>query len=622
MSRESDNQSRYDGLPFRRARGGPGAMLSAPVEKAKDLKGTLKRLARYLLPHRSRLIFVGISAIFSTAFTISAPKIMGLAITELFRASIIDADIKSLDFRLIYIVLISLIVLYISSSVFRYIMAYLMASVSQETVYALRRDVSDKLHRMPIRWFDNRSHGDILSRVTNDLENIANTMQQSLTELISAGFSMLGVIIMMIIISPLLTALSIIVLPLSVFMTRTIARKSQRFFVRQQNVLGQLNGHVEEIITGHLELKAFGAEEESISEFLVHNEELNELGWKANFISGLIMPFMHVINNLGYIIVAVAGGILVSSGKMVIGDIQAFIQYSKQFGHPVIQVSQIINIIQSTIASAERVFEILDDPEVVKDIIDDDISGFQRNSINGHVQIKEMDFSYVKEFPLIKNLNLDVRQGQSVAIVGPTGAGKTTLVNLLMRFYDIDSGSISIDDMDTRQMSITKLRSIFGMVLQDTWLFQGSIFDNIAYGCENPAYAEVVDASRAAQADHFIRTLPEGYDTIINEEGSNISAGQKQLITIARAFLKDPSILILDEATSSVDTRTEVLIQHAMRNLMKGRTSFIIAHRLSTIKDADTILVMDSGQIIEQGSHRALLDKNGFYADLYYSQYR
>ncbi len=623
VGKDTGRQGNYDGLPFRRHRGGPGAALAAPVEKAKDVKATLKRLAIYLIPHRSRLIFVVFTALLSTSFTIAAPKIMGMAITELFRASVTDADISSLDFGLIYKVILSLIILYFASSAFRYIMSYLMVSVSLKTTFTLRKDVFEKLHRLPISWFDSHSHGDILSRVTNDLDTVANTMQQSLTELVTALFSMTGVIIMMIIISPLLTLVSIITLPLSILMTRTIARKSQRFFVRQQKVLGRMNGHVEEMITGHQVVKAFGGEEPSVKKFLVYNEELNELGWKANFISGLVMPLMHVINNLGYIIIAVAGGILVAAGRMLIGDIQAFIQYSKQFGQPVIQVSQIINIIQSTIASAERVFEILDENEELQDNNNLDSGSYiNKDRYRGHVQISGMDFSYYPDKPLISDLNLEVSDGQSVAIVGPTGAGKTTLVNLLMRFYEISKGSIAVDGTDTKKISRDRLRSIFGMVLQDTWLFQGTIYENIAYGCDNPSREAVIKASKAAQSDYFIRTLPDGYDTVINEEGSNISSGQKQLITIARAFLTDPAILILDEATSSVDTRTEVLIQHAMRNLMKGRTSFVIAHRLSTIKDADIIIVMNEGRIIEQGSHRELLLSKGFYADLYHSQYR
>ncbi len=622
MERDKNRSGQYDALPFRRPRGGPGAALAAPVERAKDARRTLKRLSSYLKPHKTRLFLVAFTAILSTVFTIAAPKIMGLAITELFRASVSEGNPGSLDFSLIYKVLIALTVLYLLSSAFRYIMSYIMASVSLETTFTLRKDITDKLHRLPISWFDRHSHGDILSRVTNDLDTVANTMQQSITELVIAGFSMAGVILMMIIISPLLTIVSIVVLPLSILMTRTIAKKSQRFFVRQQKVLGQMNGHVEEMITGHELVKAFGREQSSLKRFLVYNEELNQLGWKANFISGLVMPLMHVINNLGYIIIAVVGGILVAAGKIPIGDIQAFIQYSKQFGQPVIQVSQIINIIQSTIASAERVFEVLDETEERRDNYSaGQKTGISPGSFMGHVEIKKLYFSYETEKPLLQDLNLQVLKGQSVAIVGPTGAGKTTLVNLLLRFYEINSGIIMVDGIDIRNISRNILRSIFGMVLQDTWLFQGTLYDNIAYGCDNPSKDAVLKASKAAQADHFIRTLPDGYSTIINEEGSNISAGQKQLITIARAFLKDPAILILDEATSSVDTRTEVLIQNAMRNLMKGRTSFIIAHRLSTIKNADIILVMNRGQIIEQGSHRHLLRTGGFYAELYRSQY-
>jgi ATP-binding cassette subfamily B protein len=593
-------------------------MLGMPPEKAKDFQGTLRRLAGYLGPRRGRLALVGLSAIFATSFTIAAPKIMGLAITELFRGAM---AMPGIDFNLILRVIIILAALYTGGALFNYLTAMLMAGIAQETVLDLRTAVSAKLHRLPIAWFDRRSHGDILSRVTNDLDTVAATLQQSLAELLSATVTMVGVVVMMLLISPLLTAATILVLPLSMITTRTIAKISQRFFVRQQKVLGALNGHVEEMIGGHQVVAAFGGEERSIEAFDVMNRELRDLGWKANFIAGLVMPLMHIVNNIGYIIVAVSGGVLVVRGSLPIGDVQAFIQYARHFGQPIVQLAQIINIIQSTIAAAERVFELLDESEQSADPLPRALP----EPLRGEVAMEQLRFSYDPERPLLEGLDLHVQPGQSVAIVGPTGAGKTTLVNLLMRFYDSQGGHILVDGVDIRELGREQLRAVFGMVLQDTWLFKGSIRENIAYGRDSTLQAsddeDIQRAAQAAQADHFIRTLPDGYDTILNEDAGNISEGQRQLITIARAFLVDLPILILDEATSSVDTRTELQIQHAMRALLKGRTSFIIAHRLSTIRDADIILVMHDGRIVEQGSHDALLAANGFYAELYRSQF-
>jgi ATP-binding cassette, subfamily B, multidrug efflux pump len=656
-----------------------GPPMGRPVEKAKDFKGTLKRLTKYLMPRRTNLMLVLITAIISTIFSIVSPKVMGNATTKLFeglmakgqyamslfkpeniqktlnmpdlpqslRKLIMDMisnpqaaqqsgtpkmDITNvdpevwkfisnngpkIDFGYIGNIILILIGLYLISAAFGYIQQYIMAGVAQKTVFDMRSDVNEKLNRLPLKYFDSRTHGEILSRVTNDLDTVANTLQQSLTQLITSVVTIVGIIIMMLSISPLLTLVTIVTLPLSVIATMTIAKKSQGYFKDQQKILGELNGHVEEMYTGHRIVKAFGHEKKSINEFNEINEKLYKVGWKAQFISGVIMPVIMFVNNIGYVLVAVVGGILVTKGKIKIGDIQAFIQYSRQFGQPIVQTANIVNILQSTVAAAERVFEILDETEEVSESQDAKVIELPK----GEVKFQNVKFGYKETEALMENLNIDVKQGQTIAIVGPTGAGKTTLVNLLMRFYEIQNGSITIDGVDIRDLRRGDLRTMFGMVLQDTWLFTGSIKDNIAYSREGATFEEVVRAAKAAHADHFIRTLPEGYDTVLNEEASNISQGQKQLLTIARAILADPAILILDEATSSVDTRTEVQIQRAMKNLMEGRTSFVIAHRLSTIRDADLILVMNSGSIIEQGNHLELLEKGGFYADLYNSQF-
>lgn len=601
-------------------RGGPMGPMGRPAEKAKDFKGTLKRLIGYLRPRQYRLLAVLGLSILSTVFSIVSPKIMGKATTSLFE----DLMLKfrhvpgaAVDFHYILHIVYILAGLYIISAFFMYVQQYIMAGVAQKTVYDLRQDVNLKLSRLPLKFFDARTHGEILSRVTNDIDNIATTLQQSLTQLITAVVTLAGVLIMMLTISPWLTLIFLVVLPLSALVTKAAASRSQKFFAGQQKALGELNGHVEEMYTGHQIVKAFGHEGESIDEFNAINEKLYEAGWKAQFISGIIMPLLTFINNIGYVLVSVVGGIFVIHKTITIGDVQAFIQYSRQFTQPIVQTANIINIIQSTIASAERVFEILDEAEEIPDRKDSRVI----ESPRGEVQFRNVKFAYQEDVPLIENMNIEVKSGQTIAIVGPTGAGKTTLVNLLMRFYEIDGGAIKVDGVDIRDMKRGALRSIFGMVLQDTWLFNGSIRDNIAYGRVDATEEGIVQAARAAHADHFIRTLPEGYDTILNEEASNISQGQKQLLTIARAILADPAILILDEATSSVDSRTEVLIQKAMTTLMKKRTSFVIAHRLSTIRDADLILVMNEGSVIEKGTHPELLAQGGFYADLYNSQF-
>ncbi|MFP3510485.1 ABC transporter ATP-binding protein [Peribacillus sp. SIMBA_075] len=587
-------------------------------QKAKDFKGTLRRLLAYLKPRRNKLIAVFFAAIMSTIFMIVGPKIMGTAITELFEGAygkFQGIPGAAINFDKIGQILLLLAGLYVLSSLFNYVQQYIMSSVAQETVYDLREDVNKKLEKLPLKYFEGRPNGETLSRMTNDIDTIGSTLQQSLTQFITSIVTILGIIIMMLSISPLLTLISIVSLPLSIFAIRPILKRSQKHFADQQRTLGQLNGHIEEMYTGHQVVKAFGHEKKASAQFTKVNEELYKAGRKAQFISGIIMPMMFFIGNLSYVLISVVGGILVTQRSISIGDIQAFITYSKQFTQPITQTANIANIIQSTVAAAERVFELLDEEEEMKEKTTAKI-----RRANGAVTFEHVDFGYGEEM-LIKDMNIDVSPGQTVAIVGPTGAGKTTMINLLMRFYELNGGKIKIDGLDTRNMSRNDLRKNFGMVLQDTWLFNGTIKDNIAYGKNGATDEEIFTAARTAHADHFIRTLPDGYETVLNEEASNISQGQKQLLTIARAVLADPPIMILDEATSSVDTRTEVFIQKAMNRLMEGRTSFVIAHRLSTIKDADLILVMDQGKVIEQGTHLELLEVNGFYADLYNSQF-
>ncbi|MDM5223297.1 ABC transporter ATP-binding protein [Peribacillus sp. NJ11] len=587
-------------------------------QKAKDFKGTLRRLLAYLKPRRNKLISVFFAAIMSTIFMIVGPKIMGNAITELFEGAygkFQGIPGAAINFDKIGQILLLLAGLYALSSLFNYVQQYIMSSVAQDTVYDLREDVNEKLAKLPLKYFEGRPNGETLSRMTNDIDTIGSTLQQSLTQFITSIVTILGIIIMMLSISPLLTLISIVSLPLSIFAIRPILKRSQKHFADQQRTLGQLNGHIEEMYTGHQVVKAFGHEKKASAQFTMVNEELYKAGSKAQFISGIIMPMMFFIGNLSYVLISVVGGILVTQRSISIGDIQAFITYSKQFTQPITQTANIANIIQSTVAAAERVFELLDEEEEMKEKTTANIK-----RANGAVTFEHVDFGYGKEM-LIKDMNIDVLPGQTVAIVGPTGAGKTTMINLLMRFYELNGGKINIDGLDTRNMSRSDLRKNFGMVLQDTWLFNGTIKENIAYGKNGATDGEIFAAARTAHADHFIRTLPDGYETILNEEASNISQGQKQLLTIARAVLADPPIMILDEATSSVDTRTEVFIQKAMNRLMEGRTSFVIAHRLSTIKDADLILVMDQGKVIEKGTHSELLRVNGFYADLYNSQF-
>ena len=604
--------------------GGPIGSLGKPVEKAKNFKGTFFRLLGYLKPQRIKFSIVFIAAILSTMFSIIGPKIMGRAITKIaegFEAKMIalkmHQPIPTMEFTYIGQIVFILLGLYLISGAFSYLQQYIMAGVAQKTVYNMRKEVDEKLSCLPLKFFDGRTHGEILSLVTNDLDNISTTLQQSLTQLITSIVTIGGIIVMMLSISLLLTLIVILTLPLYIAVTMTIAKRSQSHFAAQQKSLGELNGHVEEMYTGHKIVKAFGREKESIETFNSINAKLYTAGYKAQFISGIIMPLMRFVSNLGYIIISVVGALFAMKGIITIGDILAFIQYSRQLTMPIVQTANIVNIIQSTVASAERVFELLDEEDEVPDSADAKVIAFPK----GEVKFENVDFSYQEEVPLLKAINIDVKQGHTIAIVGPTGAGKTTLVNLLMRFYEINYGKIRIDGVDIRDIKRGALRSMFGMVLQDTWLFNGTIMENVAYGREGATEDEVIQATRAAHAHHFIKTLPDGYNTIINEEASNISQGQKQLLTIARAILADPTILILDEATSSVDSRTEVYIQRAMTELMHGRTSFVIAHRLSTIREAELILVMNKGSIIEMGSHKELLAQNCFYADLYNSQF-
>ncbi len=622
-------------------RGGFGAM-GQPVSKAKDFGGTLKRLMGYFWPEKYLLFTIIGAAVIGTIFNIVGPKILGLATTKLFDnliASFIvqvrNAQVKQallanpslplqlspvpgVEFGYIGRIAIILLVLYIISAIFSFIQQYLMVGLAQRTIYKMRKQVDEKLSRLPLKYFDGRTHGEILSRAVNDMDNISSTLQQSVSQLITSVVSILGVLVMMLSISLILTIIVLLTLPLSIFVVTIIAGRSQDFFRRQQKSLGDLNGHVEEMYSGHKIVKAFGHEEKAIAQFDVFNENLYDAGWKAQFVSGIIMPLMRFVGNLGYALVAVVGGLLATQNSISLGDVQAFIQYSSQFTFPITQLANIANIIQSAIASAERVFELLDEeeqvPEVKRPVIIKDEKGA--------VDFEHVKFGYSPDKILMHDMNFYAKPGQMVAIVGPTGAGKTTLVNLLMRFYEVQGGKILVDQVDITKMKRSSLRRMFGMVLQDTWLFHGTIRDNIAYGREDASEEQIVKAADAAYADHFIRTLPDGYGTVLNEEATNISQGQKQLLTIARAFLADPEILILDEATSSVDTRTEQLIQKAMANVMKGRTNFVIAHRLSTIRDADLILVMNHGTIIEKGTHKSLLAKNGFYADLYNSQFR
>ena len=612
--------------PGRRQQGqggwGGGPMgLAMPVEKARDVKGTALRLLGYFRPYVPLLAVILVAAIAATIFAIWSPKILGNATTVLFQGFIAKyyAHVPgaSIDFTRILQLMLELVALYVVSAAFTWVQQYLMAGVAQRAVYEIRHQVMAKLTRLPVRFFDSHPHGEVMSRFVNDFDNISTTLQQSMTQLVTSVVTFVGVVVMMLTISPLMTLAVALTLPLSFVVTTVIAKRSQTYFLQRQERLGDLNGHIEEMFTGHLIVRSFGHEQRALDDFNSMNDQLAEATWKAQFATGIIMPLMNVIGNIGYVLVSVIGGILVVQRSIQIGDIQAFIQYTRQFSQPITQLASISNSIQSALASAERVFEILDEPEEPADPDTEE----SPQSADGHVVFDGVAFRYEQDHPLIDDMNIEVRSGETVAIVGPTGAGKMTLVNLLMRFYDVDRGRILIDGQDIRGLARASLRRRLGMVLQDTWLFHGTIRDNIAYGREGATVEEAEAAARSAHAHHFIRTLPHGYDTELNEDGSNISQGQRQLLTIARAILADPEVLILDEATSSVDTRTEMAIQVAMSRLMQGRTSFVIAHRLSTIRGADLILVMQHGHVVEQGRHEELLRRRGAYCELYQSQF-
>jgi ATP-binding cassette subfamily B multidrug efflux pump len=594
--------------------------LGMPTQKAKNFKGTLVRLLAYLRPHRAGLAVVILAGAIGTVFSVLGPKILGMATTRIFEGFVAKAmgvPGAAIDFDYVGRILLGLIGLYVVANSFQYLMQYLMANVAQQTVYAMRREVEAKFDRLPLKFFDTRTRGELMSRAVNDLDSISGTLQQNLTQLLTSALTLIGVIIMMLTISWMLTLVTVLTLPLSIVVVARIAKRSQKFFMKQQMALGAMNGHVAEMYGGHAIVTAFGHEKKSVAVFDTLNEDYYDGAWRAQFVTGIIWPTMMFVGNIGYVLVAVIGGLLVTRRSIAIGDVQAFIQYGRQFSMPITQLSGIANVIQLTIVSAERVFELLDEPEETSDAEGAKVIAAAR----GAVQLDDVSFRYKEDVPLIDHMLVNITPGQTIAIVGPTGAGKTTLVNLLMRFYDVDGGAIRVDGVDIRELKRGALRRIFGMVLQDTWLFSGTIRENIAYGRENASDEAIVNAAKAAQADHFIRTLPENYETPINEQATNLSTGQKQLLTIARAFLADPAILILDEATSSVDTRTEILIQRAMGELMRGRTTFVIAHRLSTIRNADVILMMEHGRIVEKGTHHALLTAKGRYAELYHSQF-
>ena len=589
-------------------------------EKAKDLGGTLKKLLAYLKPYHFKICFVMVFAVCSTIFNIIGPKVLAKATDKLSEGIMAKvANTGGIDFNYIVKILLILVVLYAASSLFSYIMSWIISGVSQDAAFSLRKDISEKMNRLALSYFDKHTSGDILSRVTNDIDTIAQSLNQSLSTLISNVVTLVGIFIMMLTISWQMTLIAVVVLPVSMTLMRLVMKHSQKYFTQQQNSLGDVNGHIEEMYGGHQVVKAFNGEEKSVEQFEQYNESLYTSAWKSQFFGSLMMPISNFIGNIGYVGVCIIGGILAGSKTITIGDIQAFIQYVRQFNQPISQIAQAANLLQSTGAAAERVFEFLEEEELTEDSAT--LTTEEVQNMKGAVTFADVHFGYNPDKIIINDFSLHVHAGQKVAIVGPTGAGKTTIIKLLMRFYELNGGSIMIDGEDITKMKRSDLRSLFGMVLQDTWLFNGTIMDNLKYGRLDATDEEVKKACVSARVDHFIHTLPDGYNTMINEESSNISAGQKQLLTIARAFLKDPKILILDEATSSVDTRTELLIQQGMDELMKNRTSFVIAHRLSTIRDADTIIVMRDGDIVEIGNHEGLLKENGFYATLYRSQF-
>ena len=621
--------SKLQRTPSAMRRMGPRHGMAAPGEKAKDFKGSIKKLCSYLGKYKFRIFFVMLFAIASTIFMILGPKVLGNVTTELFQGIMrtISGSSEGIDFAYIGRILLFLLGLYLVSAGFSYLQGFIMTDVSMKVTYNLRNEIIQKINRMPLGYFDTTSHGEVLSRVTNDVDTLSQSLNQSITQLITSATSIIGIFIMMLSISWQLTLVAVCIIPVSLIFVITIVKHSQKYFMQQQEYLGHVNGHIEEMYGGHIVMKAFSGEERSVEAFGVYNDKLYTSAWKSQFLSGLMMPVMNFVSNLGYVVICLLGSIMATGGAMTLGNIQAFTQYVRQFTQPITQVANISNMLQQTAAAAERVFEFLSEEE---EPVDQAIVSINKTDVpdtdtcfhvQGSVQFAHVHFGYRPDKIIINDFSAQIKAGQKVAIVGPTGAGKTTMVKLLMRFYDVNEGAILIDGNDIRSFARNDLRDLFGMVLQDTWLYNGSILENIRYGREDATDEEVYAAAKAAQVDHFVRTLPGGYSMELNEEASNVSQGQKQLLTIARAILSDPKILILDEATSSVDTRTEVLIQKAMDNLMKGRTSFIIAHRLSTIRDADLILCMKDGDIIEQGTHDSLMAMGGFYANLYNSQF-
>lgn len=588
-------------------------------EKAKDFKGTMKKLISYLSPYKLAILLVIVFAIGSSVFNIVGPKILGNATTKIFEGLVskVSNSGGGIDFDAIFRTLTILASLYIISSIFSFVQTFITSDISQKVSYNLRKSISEKINKLPLNYYDRKTNGEVLSRVTNDIDAISQNLNQILSQMITSATTLIGVLIMMLSISVTMTLVSLIVIPLSLVMIMLVVKKSQKHFRAQQEYLGHTNGHIEEMYSGHNIMKAFNGEEKAIEEFDKLSDTLYNSAWKSQFLSGMMMPIMTFIGNLGYVIVAIMGGFLAIRNKIQVGDILAFIQYVRSFMQPIAQTAQIANVMQQTAAAAERVFEFLEEEEVVEDVK----NPISTEGIEGAVEFDHVRFGYNEDKIIINDFSINIKPGQKVAIVGPTGAGKTTIVKLLMRFYELNGGKILIDGHDYRDFTRNDLRKIFGMVLQDTWLFNGNIMENIRYGRLDASDEEVIEAAKLAHAHHFIKTLADGYNMEINEEADNISQGQKQLLTIARAILSDPKILILDEATSSVDTRTEVLIQQAMENLMEGRTSFIIAHRLSTIKNADVILVMKDGDIVEQGTHEELLKSKGFYSELYNSQF-
>ena len=604
---------------MKRPDGMGGGHMKMGQEKAKDFKGTMKKLISYLSPYKLAILLVIVFAIGSSVFNIVGPKILGNATTKIFEGLVskVSNSGGGIDFDAIFRTLTILASLYIISSIFSFIQTFITSDISQKVSYNLRKSISEKINKLPLNYYDRKTNGEVLSRVTNDIDAISQNLNQILSQMITSATTLIGVLIMMLSISVTMTLVSLIVIPLSLVMIMLVVKKSQKHFRAQQEYLGHTNGHIEEMYSGHNIMKAFNGEEKAIEEFDKLSDTLYNSAWKSQFLSGMMMPIMTFIGNLGYVIVAIMGGFLAIRNKIQVGDILAFIQYVRSFMQPIAQTAQIANVMQQTAAAAERVFEFLEEEEVVEDVK----NPISTEGIEGAVEFEHVRFGYNEDKIIINDFSINIKPGQKVAIVGPTGAGKTTIVKLLMRFYELNGGKILIDGHDYRDFTRNDLRKIFGMVLQDTWLFNGSIMENIRYGRLDASDEEVIEAAKLAHAHHFIKTLADGYNMEINEEADNISQGQKQLLTIARAILSDPKILILDEATSSVDTRTEVLIQQAMENLMEGRTSFIIAHRLSTIKNADIILVMKDGDIVEQGTHEELLKSKGFYSELYNSQF-